>query len=109
MINFDGEELKKEFNAAFGNLYFAVEPNGNDIHQYDFSIDKLTLEQLWWLAKFAKHVRGRCRNNSAFNNFMNRNFAPARFSEVPKEYNGRHYMGLKISVGENSSEGDNEE
>lgn len=106
MINFDGKELQEEFNKAFGNLrFFDVPENQTD---RVFSIDKLTAEQLWWLVKFAKHVRGRCRSNAAFNNYMSRNFN-AQFQEVPKEYNGKIYQGLKITVNGKSMEGEDNE
>lgn len=110
MINFDGKELQEEFNNVFGcyQTHLGIDSNGNESFQ-QLSIDKLTVEQLWWLVKFAKHVRGRCRNNSAFNNFMNRNFSPAQFKEVPKEYSGRMYTGLQIKVGEKASFGGGEE
>lgn len=106
MINFDGKQLQEEFNEAFGcyQTHLGIDENGKENFQ-QLQIDKLTLKQLWWLVKFAKHVRGRCRNNSAFNNFMNRNFTPAKFSEVPKEYKGKQYTGLKITVGNESSDG----
>lgn len=99
MINFDGKELQEEFNKAFGNLFISKDEGFgvSSITNQSLSIDKLTGEQLWWLVKFAKHVRGRCRNNSAFNNYMNRNFN-ASFREVQKEFNGRTYTGLKIIV-----------
>jgi hypothetical protein len=111
MINFDGKELQEEFNRAFGNLLIEHNKEFGGIGK--FNIKDLTLEQLWWLVKFAKHVRGRCRNNAAFNNFMNRNFAPARFTEIDKTRIDRDnrentYNGLKITVGENSSEGGEE-
>jgi len=105
-MDFDGTQLKEEFNKAFGGYYRLnqqIKPEGNPL-----LIETLTLEQLWWLVKFAKHVRQRCRNNAAFNNYMNRNFAPARFSQVTKEGPRGSYEGLKITVGEQSSEGDND-
>lgn len=67
MTNFDGKEFQDEFKVAFGK-----------------DISEATIPQLWFLVKFAKHVRGRCRNNSAFNNYMNRNFTGHTFREVPK-------------------------
>lgn len=80
MINFLPSEAKKEFEAAFG-----------------VNVDSLTANQLMWLVKFAKHVRGRCRSNAAFNNYANALFGPtARFVEVPKMYQGRSYRGLEI-------------
>lgn len=109
MINLDGKELQEEFNKAFGSFFDGAVLYSDDTKKVSKSqllVENLTLEQLWWLVKFAKHVRGRCRSNPAFNNYMNRNFSPARFQEIPKEYKGKHYMGLKITVGENSSEGE---
>ncbi len=106
MINFDGKEMQGEFNRVFADLITLKQPNDTPDIKTPLTIENLTLEQLWWLVKFAKHVRGRCRSNAAFNNYMNRNFAPAQFKEVPKEYNGKHYMGLQIKVGENISEGE---
>ena len=79
----DISKLKKEFNENFGTL------NGN---------------QLWSLVKLAKHVRLRCKNNTAFNNFMNAMFDNARFSTVTKKrINWRTkleetYPGLSITV-----------
>ena len=68
----------------------------------------LTPKQLWALVKFAKHVRLRCRNNNAFNNFANRVFPYAKFEQVNKtRKDGTSYPGLRIRVGENVT--DNEE
>src|ERR1051325_5290925 len=104
MINFDGKEVQEEFNKVFGNIVFKYydAPHSQWI-ETQLTIDKLSVQQLWWLTKFAKHVRGRCRNNSAFNNYMNRNFPNAQFSEIPKQYTDdrgfiKHYQGLKITV-----------
>lgn len=81
MMNFSGKQLRDEFSTAFG-----------------LDIASLTPTQLNWLVKFSKHVRGRCRSNAAFNNYMNASFAPAKFLEVPKEWNGKQYKGLKITA-----------
>lgn len=106
MINFDGKEVAEEFNRVFKNLLIDHNESGT---MESVTIEDLTLGQLWWLVKFAKHVRGRCRNNSAFNNYMNRNFSPAKFREVPKEYQGRHYNGLQIEVDGKTSDNDDSE
>lgn len=45
-------------------------------------LSDLTLEQVKVLVKLAKHVRGRCRNNSAFNNYFNQMFPKFRFEQV---------------------------
>jgi len=81
MIRFDGPEVKEEFQTAF-----------------ERDIGTLTEQELWWLVKFAKHVRGRCRNNSAFNNYMNRNFPSASFCEIdkPRDDGEGTYKGLEI-------------
>lgn len=94
MTNFDGKEMQEEFNRAFGNLQYIPTMDRSDRR---FSITNLTPQQLWFLVKFAKHVRGRCRSTAAFNNYMNRNFN-AQFKEIPKEYDGRKYNGLQIIV-----------
>ena len=66
---------------------------------------ELTAKQLWALTKFAKNVRLRCRNNTAFNNFMNRTFPHATFRQVTKSRPSRYnpavmesYPGLEITV-----------
>jgi len=58
------------------------------------------VQQLWALTLYAKHVRQRCRNNAAFNNFMNRIFKHARFQTVTKKdpKTGETYDGLEITV-----------
>ena len=67
--------------------------------------ENLTGAQLWALTKFAKNVRLRCRNNTAFNNEMNRTFPHARFRTVNKQRPSRlvpgtmeTYPGLEISI-----------
>lgn len=67
--------------------------------------NELSAKQLWALTLFAKNVRLRCRNNTAFNNFMGRTFPHATFRQVnktrPSRYNPNiieNYMGLEISV-----------
>lgn len=68
---------------------------------------ELTATQLWALTKFAKNVRLRCRNNNAFNNFMNQTFPHAQFRTVTKTRPARYpctpglmesYPGLQITV-----------
>jgi hypothetical protein len=83
MIRFTGDELAQSFNEAF-----------------DRPIDTLTQRQLWWLVKFSKHVRGRCRSNAAFNNYMSTNFRHAAFVEVSKvdDRTGESYKGLEIHM-----------
>ena len=77
MMNFDGSEVAKEFEEAFGR-----------------PVNTLTKSQLWWLVKVAKHIRGRCRNNAALNNYLARNFGHASFRNVS---NGE-YDHLEISI-----------
>lgn len=77
--------------------------------------DKLTVDQLWCLVLLSKHVRLRCRNNVAFNNFMNSMFPYARFRVVQKtkinKYTGKEekYDGLRIDVENQQSEIENED
>jgi len=66
---------------------------------------ELTVKQLWTLVKLSKHVRLRCRNNSAFNNYMNALFRPhATFNTVTKSRISRitgrpeTYPGLSIVI-----------
>lgn len=66
---------------------------------------ELTGNQLWTLVKLCKHVRLRCKNNAAFNNFMNSMFGDyARFSTVTKTRKSwktgqeESYPGLSIVV-----------
>jgi len=58
-----------------------------------------SLRDLWMLVKLCKHVRMRCRNNAAFNNFFNRIFPNATFDQVPKvNARGEQYKGLRIMM-----------
>jgi Tfp pilus assembly protein PilF len=84
------KQLKEEFNEEFGTL---------------------SARQLWVLTKFAKRVRLRGRNNSAFNNMANRLFPYANFKQVTKrKLNGELYPGLEIiASGEVASEEEGEE
>lgn len=80
-MHFEGEAFKKEFEEAFG-----------------FPISEVTERQAWFLTKFAKHCRLRCRNNSAFNNYMNRNFPGLHFGQETKQntFTDKEYEGLVI-------------
>lgn len=73
-------KLKKEFGETFGN--------------------KITDRQLWFITKIAKGARLYCKNNTAFNNFMNEIFADvAKFEQVTKKKpDGQEYRGLKIMM-----------
>ena len=89
-------DLKAEFEKEFGTA--------------------LTVRQLWILVKICKWVRLRCRNNSAFNNFMNGIFAPhASFRTVTKTHPpghhkaGQTYPGLSIVVNGEAVDGEDEE
>jgi hypothetical protein len=82
MIRFDGAEVAKEFEEVFGR-----------------SIATITVRQMWWLVKFGKQIRGRCRSNAALNNFLSRNFKHLKFSEVEKQGFRGPYKGLSISDG----------
>lgn len=59
--------------------------------------DNYTAHDVMTLVKFAKHVRLRCRNNAAFNNYMNRLFdGQFTFQQVTKQGPRGTYPGLKI-------------
>lgn len=64
-----------------------------------FGVEELTIQQAWFLAKYAKHCRLRCRNNAALNNFLGAVAPNLRFRQIPKvnPYNGKHYEGLEIT------------
>ena len=66
--------------------------------EFEEAFGKLTGKQLWTLVKFAKQVRFRCRNNSAFNNFCNVTFPYAEFQQVQKTGSRGTYEGLSITV-----------
>lgn len=76
---------------------------------------KLTPAAMWEIVKLAKHVRLRCRNNAAFNNWFNAAFPHLKFEQVQKQRPSRYnpaipeyYPGLKITERETgaSHEGD---
>jgi hypothetical protein len=70
------QSMKDEFSTLFGEL---------------------NAKQLWLLTKFAKYVRLRARNNSAFNNLSNQVFPYAHFRQVMKNrQDGTSYPGLEI-------------
>lgn len=85
---FDGISVKEGFELAFNQ-----------------DIETIKLDQLWWLVRFAKHIRGNCKNNKQFNEYMNRNFPSANFREVDKiDGDLFPYKGLQIKLLEISSE-----
>jgi len=68
--------------------------------EFEKEFGKLDSRKLWLLVRFAKHVRLRARNNTAFNNFANRTFPYAHFKQVEKvkTSTGEKYEGLAITV-----------
>lgn len=61
--------------------------------------EKPNAQALWAISAFAKHCRKYCRPNVAFNNFMNRIFPHARFTQVTKvDKEGKEYPGLEITI-----------
>ncbi len=80
MMDFTGKELQDEFKAAFGK-----------------DIKELSVQQIWWLVKVAKHCRGRCRSNAALTNYLNKNFIGHTFRQVSAEtQDGKEYDKLEI-------------
>jgi hypothetical protein len=73
-------------------------------NQVEKLFPNLSGEAIWFLVKMAKHVRLRCRNNAAFNNWMNATFGKQfRFNTVTKKRKNRatgfeeSYPGLQIT------------
>jgi len=69
---------------------------------------ELNERALWAIAKLAKVARRSCRHNTAFNSAMSAAFPHASFSQTTKEFKGRTYQGLKITVGNQSYDGGDE-
>lgn len=62
---------------------------------------QLTVQQLWLVTKFAKYVRLRARNNTAFNNLCSELFPYASFKTITKHHaDGMSYPGLEIKIGD---------
>lgn len=81
MMNFTGEQLQKDWHHAFGS-----------------DIEDVTPQQMLWLIKFAKHIRGRCRSNAALRNYLSLNFKGLFFREEVREgRNGKSYKALLIN------------
>jgi len=90
-MRLDIPQFRKDFEAAFGK--------------------QISVQQLWLLTKMCKNVRLRCRNNTAFNNFMNGVFGPhAQFNTVTKTRISwktglpESYPGLSITVNGQSAD-----
>lgn len=79
-MNFESPQLVDQFKASFGK-----------------SIEELTVQEVWWLVKLAKHIRGRCRSNVALRNYLARNFTGHNFREVTVEGNRGPFKALAIS------------
>ena len=81
-MRFDGKNVAEEFNESFGR-----------------KIDTISPRMAWWLVKVIKNCRLRCRNNTALNNYLNRNFTGLKFAQVTKTHaDGTEYPGLEIST-----------
>ena len=92
MMRFDGEQVGQDYEKQFGK-----------------PLKDITVGQLWWIIKLAKHVRGRCRSNAALHNYLARTFPQFRFSTMPATTkDGRPYEKLIIS-GESMPEEDSDE
>ena len=91
MMNFTGSEVAKEYERAFGK-----------------PISEITEDEMWWLIKLSKHIRGRCRSNKALMNFLNLNFSQFEFRLVERKgQDGQSYRATVIlprqNVGTDSS------
>ena len=76
MIRFEGKKVIDKWVEVFGS--------------------SPTIEQLKFMIKIVKHCRGRCRNNAALKNYLNRSFTSHKFVDVDKIYKGETYKGLEI-------------
>ncbi len=58
----------------------------------------VTEQDILQLVNFGRHIRGRCRNNTALVNYLNSMFTGRfRFALVDREYGGRVFKGLQIT------------
>jgi hypothetical protein len=81
MMRFENPQVKEEFEAAFG-----------------IKSEDMTPAQVMFLVKYSKHVRGRCKSNAALKNYLIRCFPQMQFSEVDREWKGKTYKSLQITV-----------
>lgn len=79
MMRFEGSDVMKMFKLVFG-------------------LAEITPDQMRWLIRVAKHIRGRCRSNAALKNYLARSFADLKFGEVEREWKGKKYMALTIAT-----------
>lgn len=59
---------------------------------------ELSAEQIDALVTFAKLVRFRARNNNALPGLCSSVFPYARFRNVPREWQGRSYQALEVTL-----------
>lgn len=80
MLRLDPSQVREEFAEAFGQPY-------------------PTLPQLWFFIRFAKHIRGRCRNNAALCNFVQRSFPEFQCKQVEAvdERTGKKYNKMEVT------------
>ena len=69
MMNMTAADVKRNFENAFGQL--------------GLTIDKLTSDQVQFIADCGRHMRGRCRSNSALVNWLNSVFPSIRAKMKP--------------------------
>ena len=79
MMNMNATDVKREFEAAFGK-----------------PVESLTTEQVRFLADCGRHMRGRCRSNTALVNWLNSVFPSVRCSMVKTTKPGEDYQVLSI-------------
>ena len=81
MIKFASKQVAEEWKEAFG-----------------FPITDISERGMWVLVKLFKHARGRCRSNTAMNNWLRDAFTGHQFNEIDKvdERTGKSYKGLEI-------------
>jgi hypothetical protein len=80
MMKLEGDKLRHEFETAFG-----------------IGLTDFTPVQMMCLVKFAKHIRGRCRNNAALRLYLERNFKHLKFEMVMRTWQGKEYEAMQIT------------
>lgn len=97
MMRFEAQDVEKEFLEVF-----------------NLTPETVTPEQIKFLIKFSKHVRGRCRSNVVLHNYLRQSFKMITFKEeqrtnakTNKDYtvlNITNKISLQTTNEENSDE-----
>lgn len=91
MLRFDGPEAKKQIEELLG-----------------VQIEEVTPRQIWIISKIVREGR-RLRSNNALRPWLGRMFPHAHIVPVTKQGRSGSYTGMKITVGAESTEGDEDD